>query len=91
MAILPKESSILFSGVPTCGEWSQLCWVKGTISLAVRQGRDDQQWYVTVGLTTYVRVLHGPIPTKDAAEMVVVMMEGDRYGGAVDKPAVRST
>lgn len=58
------------------GTWLKNCWVTGggnLVSVAVRQRRDDEQWYVTQGYAPCVEVLFGPLTTVEAAEMLLNM------------------
>ena len=57
-------------------KWEELYWLYEAgvrDSLAIRKLRDDGQWYVTVGYIENATVLHGPYPSKEAVEMLLMM------------------
>jgi len=55
--------------------WCSLYWVNahGHYDWAIRQKADDKMWYVTKDYAPEEIILHGPYPSKEAIEMLMVM------------------
>ena len=55
-------------------KWGVLYWLNNRdYSGAIRQKLDDGWWYVTTGFAPDETIVHGPYPTKEAVEMLIVM------------------
>ena len=68
----------IYQGTPGDKDiWLQMYWWKDedpdTLDRAIRQKYADGQWYVTTGLMQDTKILGGPYPTLDAAELMFRM------------------